>query len=78
MFSSQKLFLGQRSITFSHPYPRSAVLNQHKMIREKVLNDERKAALATTIQMINDFWLDCKECNWYKADALFTWARLGI
>ena len=78
MFSSQKLFLGQRSITFSHPHYRSAVLNQHKMIREKVLNDERKAALATTVQEINYSWLDCKECNWYKADAVFNEARLGI
>ena len=78
MFSSQKLFLGHRSITFSHPHPKSAVLNQHKMIREKVLNDERKAALATTIQIINEYWLDCKECNWYKADAVFNEARLGI
>ena len=78
MFSSQKLFLGQRSSTFDHPDSRSAILNRDKMIREKVLNDERKAALATTVQMINDGWLDCKECNWYKADALFTWARLGI
>ena len=76
MFSSQKLFLGHRSITFSHPHTRSAYHNQHKMIREKVLNDERKAALATTIQMINDRWLDCKECNWYKADAVFNEARL--
>ena len=78
MFSSQKLFLGQRSITFSHPHYRSALLNQHKMIREKVLNDERKAALATTVQDINFGWLDCKECNWYKADAVFNEARLGI
>ena len=76
MFSSQKLFLGQRSITFVHPNPISAALNHDKMIREKVLNDERKAALATSVQMINDGWLDCKECNWYKADAVFNEARL--
>ena len=78
MFSSQKLFLGHRSITFSHPHTRSALLNQHKMIREKVLNDERKTAYAETIVGINNFWLDCKECNWYKSEAVFNEARLVI
>ena len=39
-----------------------------KMILNKVLSDERSTAYATTIDDINIFWLECKECNWYKSE----------
>ena len=78
MYSFQQLFLGQRSITIVHPNPISAVLNQDKMILDKVLNDDRKTALVETVMIINDYWLDCQECNWYKSEAVFREARLVI
>ena len=39
-----------------------------KMILDKVLTDERTTAYATTIEDINRWWLECKECNWYKSE----------
>ena len=39
----------------------------NKMARDKVLTDERSAAYASSIGDINRWWLDCKECNWYKS-----------
>ena len=48
-----------------------------KMILDKVLTDERTAAYATTIDDINQWWLDCKECNWYKSkQTILSEARL--
>ena len=37
-----------------------------KMILDKVLN-KRSAAYVTTIDDINQFWLNCKECDWHKS-----------
>ena len=38
------------------------------MILDKVLSDERTVALAMTIDYINNAFLGCKECNWYKSE----------
>ena len=37
------------------------------MIRDKVLSDEKTTAYATTIDDVNYWWSDCKDCNWYKS-----------
>ena len=51
----------------------------YKMIEDKVLTDERSAAYASTIDDINGYWLDCKECNWYKSkQTILSEARLRI
>ena len=51
----------------------------NKFIQDKVLTDERSAAYATTINDINRWWLDCKECNWYKSkQTILSEARLLI
>ena len=39
-----------------------------KIIMDKVLVNERSTAYASTIDDINEGWLDCKECNWYKSE----------
>ena len=39
-----------------------------KMILDKVLSDERTMAFAMTIDHINKYFLDCKECNWFKSE----------
>ena len=52
---------GQR--TFSH----DSWGETDKMVLDKVLTDERSAAYVTTIDDINRWWLECKECNWYKS-----------
>ena len=50
-----------------------------KFILDKVLTDERSAAYASTIDDINVWWLECKECNWYKSkQTILTEARLRI
>ena len=50
-----------------------------KFILDKVLTDERSAAYATSINDINLWWLECKECNWYKSkQTILTEARLRI
>ena len=50
-----------------------------KFILDKVLTDERSAAYASTIEDINIWWLECKECNWYKSkQTILTEARLRI
>ena len=38
------------------------------MILAKVLSDERSHAYVTDIDDITDWWLNCKECNWYKSE----------
>ena len=49
------------------------------MVLDKVLNDDRTAAYATTIDDINRKWLDCKECNWYKSkQTIMSEARVQI
>ena len=53
--------LGQR--TTSH----SNWQDSRKYVRDKVLNDERSTAYASHINDINTWWLDCKDCNWYKS-----------
>ena len=39
-----------------------------KIVFDKVLSDERTFAYATEPKDIKDWWLNCKECNWYKSD----------
>ena len=39
-----------------------------RRVMDKVLSDERSFAYVTNIADINDWWLDCKECNWYKSE----------
>ena len=39
-----------------------------KIVLDKVLSDERTFAYATDPGDIKDWWLNCKECNWYKSD----------
>ena len=47
------------------------------MVLDKVLTDERSAAYVTTISDINRWWLECKECNWYKSkENILSEARL--
>ena len=53
--------LAQR--TFSH----DSWSETDKMVLDKVLTDERSTAYVTDIDDINNFWLECKECNWYKS-----------
>ena len=38
------------------------------MVMDKVLSGERSTAYATTINDINNWWLHCEECNWYKSE----------
>ena len=38
-----------------------------KMVLDKVLSDERTTAFVTSILYINNEWLNCKECNWFKS-----------
>ena len=46
------------------------------MIRNKVLN-EKAAAYATTVYDIYGWWLDCKDCDWYKSEqTILSEARL--
>ena len=40
----------------------------YKMVKNKVLSAERSYAYATTIDDINEGWLDCEECKWYKSE----------
>ena len=49
--------------SFSHTH----LGRNYDMVIDKVLSDDRTHAYATTINEINDHWLDCKECNWYKS-----------
>ena len=37
------------------------------MVLDKVLSDERSTAYAAAIEDINEFWLECNECDWYKS-----------
>ena len=39
-----------------------------KMIPDKVLNKHSTFAYVSTIEHMNRWWLDCKECNWYKSE----------
>ena len=50
-----------------------------QMILGKVLSDERSAAYATTTADIQKWWLDCKDCNWYKSErTILSEVRLSI
>ena len=50
-----------------------------KMVLDKVLTDERSVAYASSINDINYWWLDCKECNWYKSkQTILSEVRLSI
>ena len=50
-----------------------------KIILDKVLSDERSTAYASTVDDINHWYLDCKECNWYKSkQSILSEARLTI
>ena len=66
-------FSGER--TFSH----DSMNMKNKMIMEKVLSDERTTAYAESINDINNLWLNCKECNWYKSEqTILSEERLSI
>ena len=46
-------------------------------VQDKVLSDERTAALVTTIEDIRKYRLLCKDCDWYKSDeTILSEARL--
>ena len=65
--------LAQR--TFSH----DSWSETDKMVLDKVLTDERSTAYATDISDINIWWLECKECNWYKSkQIILSDVRLSI
>ena len=50
-----------------------------QFILDKVLTGERSAAYSSSIGDINRWWLDCKECNWYKSkQTILSEARLSI
>ena len=43
------------------------------LILDKVLSDKRSAAYATTIDDINTYWLNCRECgDWYKSEEIIS------
>ena len=43
------------------------------LILDKVLSDRRSAAYATTIDDINTYWLNCRECgDWYKSEEIIS------
>ena len=73
-----------RSLTKSNnsgtkPHVESSRHKTKKMIMEKVLSDERTTAHATSISVINSWFLDCKECNWYKSEQnILSEERLSI
>ena len=49
-----------------------------RFVLDKVLSDERSAAYASSIDDINRWWLDCKECKWYKSKkTILSEARLS-
>ena len=55
----------------------TSLADTYKMVENKVLSDERSYAYATTIDDINEWWLDCKECDWYKSEqSILSEARL--
>ena len=48
-------------------------------VLDKVLSDERTAALVTTIEDIRKYRLLCKDCDWYKSDeTILSEARLSL
>ena len=50
-----------------------------QFVLDKVLTDERSAAYVTDIQDINRWWLECKECNWFKSkQTILSEARLLV
>ena len=55
----------------------TSLADTYKMVENIVLSDERSYAYATTIDDINEWWLDCKECKWYKSEeSILSEARL--
>ena len=64
---------GERTV--SH----DSVGEKNTMILDKVLTDERSAAYASTINHMNRWWSDCKECKWYKSkQTILSDVRLSI
>ena len=58
--------------TVSHDH----VLKKYKEIWDKVLQEERTWAYATTIDDINTFFAHCEFCSWYKSgDTIVSEAR---
>ena len=73
VFCRKPTFSAARTVTF----PTRGETD--KYVQEKVLSDERNTAYATTTDDIQRFWLDCKECNWYKSkETINSEARLSI
>ena len=72
MFLLSHLITCSGERTFSH----DSWGEMNKMVLDKVLSDERSTAYVTTIDDINRWWLECKECNWYKSrQSILTEAR---
>ena len=66
---SERHFVHISLMTFSgkRTYSYDSWLVTWKMILNKVLSDERTTAYVTDIADINNWYLDCKDCNWYKS-----------
>ena len=54
-------FSGMRTVSYN------SWIETERTILDKVLSNERSTAFAATINVINSYLLDCKECNWYKS-----------
>ena len=52
---------GERTVSFD------SFSETDKMILDKVLSDDRSVAYTSTISDINYYYMECKECNWYKS-----------
>ena len=71
--------LSNISIIAKRIFSQDSQAETDKVVLDKVLNDDRTAAYATTIDDINRKWLDCKECNWYKSQqTILSEARVQI
>ena len=71
--------LSNLSIIAKRIFSQESQAQTDKMVLDKVLNDDRTAAYATTIDDINRKWLDCKKCNWYKSkQTIMSEARVQI
>ena len=58
---------GERTFSFGE-YQKPETISR---VLDKVLSDERTTAYVTTIDDIRRYWLDCKDCDWYKSDETF-------
>ena len=61
------LFVNNSLITCSGKRSRFGWTGTGTIILNEVLSDERTFAYVTSIDDINRWWSDCKDCNWYKS-----------